>query len=140
MPTIKNLLNSHYKFVKIQTIKSRSGLLGVVTDENINFKIKRTYFLYQVPYLGKRGGHAHKTLRQVYICIQGKFVILLNNGYLKKKITLNVQSKGLVLFKNTWRDIICYSKNSILLVLASDSYKKDDYIRSYKSFLKYIKK
>ena len=140
MSTKKNLLNSHYKFVKIQTVKRRSGLLGIVTDKNINFKIKRTYFLYRIPYLAKRGGHAHKTLRQVYICIQGKFAILLNNGYFKKKITLNTQSKGLVLFKNTWRDIICYSKNSILLVLASDSYKKEDYIRSYKSFLKYIKK
>jgi hypothetical protein len=140
MSKIKNQLKSNYRFVKIQTIKRRSGLLGVVTDKNINFKIKRAYFLYQVPYLGKRGGHAHKTLKQVYICIQGKFVILLNDGFFKKKIILNSRSKGLVLFKNTWRDIISYSKNSILLDLASDKYKKEDYIRSYKSFLKYIKK
>ena len=140
MSKIKKRLNLNYRLVKIQTLKRKSGLLGVVTEKNINFKIKRTYFLYQVPYLGKRGGHAHKSLKQVYICIKGKFVILLNNGYFKKKITLNTQSNGLVLFKDTWRDIICYSKNSILLVLASDNYKEEDYIRSYKKFLKYIKK
>ena len=110
------------------------GSLSVVENEVIPFSIKRVYYLYDVPKNGKRGGHAHKNLFQVLIAVNGSFEVLLDDGFNKKIIILNRPDVGLYIPNGIWREMNNFSKNSVCLVLASESYDEEDYIRNYEDF------
>ena len=110
------------------------GSLSVVENEVIPFSIKRVYYLYDVPKNGKRGGHAHKNLFQVLIAVNGSFEVLLDDGFNKKIIILNRPDVGLYIPNGIWREMNNFSKNSVCLVLASENYDEEDYIRNYEDF------
>lgn len=107
--------------------------------KEIPFVVKRVYYLYSVKNNVIRGKHCHKRLQQLYIPIAGSFKVKLDDGNHIKTILLNNPNKALYIGKNIWREIYDFSKNGILLVLASDVYHETDYIRNHKNFLKYIK-
>ena len=87
----------------------------------------------------RRGFHAHKSLEQILVCIHGSCKILLDDGSSKKVIYLEKPYEGLYIPNNMWREMYDFSENAVLLVLASDIYKEEDYIRNYEDFLKMIK-
>ena len=102
----------------------------------IPFSIKRVYYLYDVPLNGERGGHAHKNLFQVLIALNGSFELLLDDGEKSKKIVLDRPDIGLYIPNGIWREMNKFSKNSVCLVLASEDYDENDYIRNYQEFKK----
>jgi uncharacterized RmlC-like cupin family protein len=112
------------------------GSLSYIEKEVIPFSIKRVYYLYDVPLNGERGGHAHKNLFQVLIALNGSFEIFLDDGKKTKKIVLNRPDIGLYIPNGIWREMNKFSKNSVCLVLASDDYDENDYIRNYQEFKK----
>ena len=83
-----------------------------------------------------RGHHAHKSLEQILICIHGSCKILLDNGEEKKIVSLEKPYEGLYIKNNIWREMYDFSPDAVLMVLASDYYKEEDYIRNYEEFLK----
>ena len=86
-----------------------------------------------------RGHHAHKSLEQILICIHGSCKILLDNGEEKKIVSLEKPYEGLYIKNNIWREMYDFSPDAVLMVLASDYYKEEDYIRNYEEFLSLMK-
>ena len=122
--------------IELNRIHKRSGNITVVENlQHIPFEVKRVYYLYDVPGGGERGGHAHKELRQLIIAASGCFDIVLDDGKNKKVVELNRPYYGLYVIPGIWREIINFSSGAICLVLASEVYKKDDYVRDYQDFL-----
>jgi hypothetical protein len=119
---------------------SEPGLGALVALEGgrtIPFDIKRVYYLYKLaPHL-RRGMHAHKSLKQVIICVAGQCRISLDNGKAREQVYLDNPSRGLVLEHVVWREMFDFSHDCVLLVLASELYDEADYIRNYDDFLAY---
>lgn len=120
-------------------IHNRSGNITPVENDNtIPFKVKRVYFLYDIPGGESRGAHGHKNLESLIVAISGSFDVTIDDGVNKKTIQLNRPYIGLHLLPGIWRDISNFSSGAICLVLASEVYNQEDYIRTYDDFLKFV--
>lgn len=82
----------------------------------------------------RRGFHAHKELVQLAIPVRGSCRFLLDNGREKVNVTLDNASCGLIIEPYIWHEMFDYSEDCVLMVLASDFYNEDDYIRNYEDF------
>lgn len=127
------------EIIDIPKINNAKGNIGVVENDTIPFDVKRVYYLFDVPSGAKRGGHAHKKLKQVLIAISGSFDVVLKDGKSKEIITLNRPDKGLLIENNIWRELEKFSSGSVCLVLASEEFSEADYIRNYKDYLSFLK-
>lgn len=114
----------------------RGSLTFVEGERHVPFEIKRVYYIYDVPAGESRGGHAHKKVHQVMISLSGSFDIRLDDGHDRRKITLNRPYIGLYVPNLVWREIDNFSSGAVLMVLASEFYDEDDYIRNYEDFSK----
>lgn len=123
------------KIINIPVVKDLRGNLGVVEKDTIPFDIKRVYYLYDVPSDAYRGGHAHKEQLELLIALSGSFEVTLDDGKSKRSIILNKPNKGLLIPKGIWRELQDFSSGSVCLVLASDVFDEEDYIRDYNDFL-----
>lgn len=112
-------------------------LTALEQKQNIPFEIKRVYYIADVPKNVTRGYHAHKKLEQVLICVSGSIKIKVDNGSNQDVIELNKPNKGLYIDSLVWREMYDWEENTVLMVLASDYYDEDDYIRDYEKFLSY---
>ncbi|RDK83235.1 sugar 3,4-ketoisomerase [Marinirhabdus gelatinilytica] len=110
------------------------GNLSVVEKDLLPYKIKRVYYLYDVPSDSTRGGHAHKQLQQFLIAVAGSFSVVLDNGKERKTFHLNRPNKGLLIPSGVWRELENFSAGAVCLSLVSEEYDEDDYIREYKDF------
>jgi dTDP-4-dehydrorhamnose 3,5-epimerase-like enzyme len=123
--------------IKLPKIEDKRGNISFFENEkHIPFKIKRSYWIYDVPGGAKRGGHAYKELQEFVIAISGSFDIHLDDVNEKKIVTLNRSYYGLYIPNNIWRSLENFSTNAVCLVVASEHYSENDYIRGYKEFLK----
>lgn len=127
------------KIIDIPKITNPEGNLAVIEKDTIPFDIKRVYYLFDVPSTAQRGGHAHKNLNQILIALSGSFDVVLKDGVNTQKVTLNKPDKGLIISNNTWRELENFSSGAVCLVLASNVYNEDDYIRDYSVFVEYLK-
>lgn len=125
--------------IKLSKIKDRRGNLSVIEKDVIPFQSKRVYYLYDVPSGAKRGGHAHKDLQQFVIALSGSFDIILDDGKIRERVTLNRPDEGLLIENGTWREMENFSSGGICLVLASAEFDEEDYIRDYEEFLQFKK-
>jgi dTDP-4-dehydrorhamnose 3,5-epimerase-like enzyme len=117
----------------------RGGLIALEANKDIPFDIKRVYYLFSTENGVARGFHAHKELKQVAICLTGQCKFIMDDGRDKKEIILDSPSKGILIDKMQWHEMHDFSKDCVLLVLASDSYYECDYIRDYNEFLRLSK-
>lgn len=124
--------------IDIPKIINPEGNIAVIENDTIPFEIKRVYYLYDVPSSAKRGGHAHKNLNQILIALSGSFNVVLNDGKNKETVTLNKPDKGLLITSNTWRELENFSSGAVCLVLASEQFNEDDYIRNFDDFISYL--
>ena len=118
---------------------NRGTLIALEQNKNIPFEIKRVYYMFDTKKGVRRGYHAHKCLKQILICVHGECKILLDNGHEQKIVHLDRPNKGLIVESNMWREMFDFSEDAVLMVLASELYDEDDYIRNYDDFLKYVK-
>lgn len=116
-------------------IHNRAGnITSVQNNVEVPFDIKRVYYLYDIPGGESRGAHGHYKLEQVIIAASGSFDVTIDDGHNKKTIQLNRPYFGLHICSGMWRDISNFSSGAICLVLASEVYSQEDYIRDYTVF------
>lgn len=131
--------NSVYDCSIIELDKHHSDRLGNLTvvsnNETVPFEVKRAYYLYDVPGGESRGAHAHKALSQLIVAVSGSFTVTLDDGLVKRTFILNRPYQGLYVVPGIWRTLDDFSSGSVCLVLASEVYQPNDYIRDYKAFL-----
>lgn len=121
--------------IELPKIHNRSGNITFVENlKNIPFETKRVYYLYDVPGGESRGGHAHKKLQQLLIAASGAFNVTLDDGINKRTITLNRPYYGLHIVPGIWRDLSGFSSGAVCLVLASQRFDENDYLRNYNDF------
>jgi len=113
----------------------RGNLTFIENSNHIPFDIRRVFYLYDVPTAESRGAHSHKALYQFLICLAGSFDVVLDDGKDKKTIHLNRPWEGLYVPPMIWAAEENFDSGSICLVLTSDSYDEEDYIRDYDEFL-----
>ena len=112
------------------------NLTPVQGEVNVPFDIKRVFYLYDIPGGEARGAHAHKELSQLIIAASGSFTITLDDGKCKRSFFLNRPYQGLYVKPGIWRELTDFSSGAVCMVLASDVYNKEDYIRDYEEFKK----
>ena len=124
------------KILNLPKILDKRGNLSFIEQENhVPFKIRRTYWIYDVPGGEKRGGHAYKNNEELIVALSGSFDVIVNDGKEKKTFSLNRSYYGLYVPKGTWREMQNFSTNSLALILSSTNYDESDYIRDYDEFM-----
>ena len=114
-------------------------LVPIEANKDISFDVKRVYYIYEVEDKVRRGFHSHIDLHQILICVHGSVKILVKNPNEEQVIELNNPSEGLYIGPMIWREMYDFSEGSVLLVLASEHYTEDDYIRNYSNYLELAK-
>ena len=130
MSTIQNC-----KILSIPKIEDPRGNLSVIENDVIPFDIKRVYYLYDVPSGAERGGHSHREQYEFLVALSGSFDVILNDGNQQKTISLNKPFEGLLITNGIWRELKNFSSGADCLVIASDVFDEEDYIREFKEFL-----
>lgn len=127
--------------INLPKIVDERGNLTFIEEENhIPFKIKRVYWIYDVPGGQKRGGHAFKEQQEFIVALSGSFDVVIDDGNQKQTFSLNRSYYGLYIPNGLWREMNNFSTNSLALVLSSTEFSEDDYIRDYQTYLKWIQK
>jgi dTDP-4-dehydrorhamnose 3,5-epimerase-like enzyme len=116
----------------------RGSLVALESNKTFPFDIKRVYYIFGTQQGVARGFHAHKKLRQVAVCITGKCRMILDNGSQRQEHWLDSATQGIVIEDIVWHEMHDFSKDCVLLVLASEHYDESDYIRDYQEFTKVI--
>lgn len=124
------------KWIDFQILgDERGSLVSIEQGRLIPFEIKRIYYLYHTGKDVSRGYHAHRQLQQVAICVSGKCRMILDNGTVREEVWLDCPTKGLLIESMMWREMHDFSPDCVLLVIASQPYDENDYIRNYQVFL-----
>lgn len=136
MPSVYDC--SFIELPKIEVEERKGNLTFVYNEDTVPFKIKRVFYSYDIPGGESRGAHAHKECHQFLIAASGSFEVVLDDGKNKRTVVLNRPFYGLHVPPGIWAAEQSFSSGAICLVLASDGYVAEDYIRDYDEFMKYI--
>lgn len=124
--------------VHLPKFEDPRGNLTFIEEENqIPFKIKRVYWIYDVPGGQVRGGHAFKEQQELIVALSGSFDVVVNDGTVKQTFSLNRSYYGLFIPKGLWREMNNFSTNALAMVLSSTEFSEDDYIREFSDYLKF---
>ena len=118
----------------------RGNLVVVEGGMDIPFEVKRAFYIYGSDSEVIRGRHANRKSEFVMINVSGRSKVKIDNGYEQKVIELNRPRMGLYLSTMVWKDMYDFSRDSVLLVLASEHYDAGEYIRNYEDFIREIRK
>lgn len=125
--------------IELPRLQNRAGnITPVNNNQEIPFDVKRVFYIYDIPGGEDRGAHAHKACHQLLIAASGSFEIELNDGTIKRTVTLNRPYYGLHIPPGIWAAEKGFSSGAICLVLTSHAYDPEDYIRSYENFIAHI--
>lgn len=123
------------RIIDMKTDGHENGRLSVYENVgNAPFDVRRVYFIYDLPAGAERGGHSHRETQELVVALAGSFDIVVEDGINTRRVILNNPSKGLLLPTGIWRTLDNFSSGSICLVLASDTYREEDYVRDYNEF------
>lgn len=115
-------------------LDQRGNLSFIEEDTHLPFKIRRVYWIYDVPGGESRGGHAFKLTEELIVALSGSFDVILNDGSREYRFSLNRSYYGLYVPSMNWRVLENFSTNSLAIVIASTDFDKDDYIRDFDQF------
>ena len=114
----------------------RGNLSFIEEDSHVPFKIKRVYWIYDVPGGEVRGAHAFKNTEELIVALSGSFDVILHDGEVEYRYHLNRSYFGVLVPKMTWRLLENFSTNSLAVVIASTEYDENDYIWDFDKFKK----
>lgn len=130
-------------YINLKKVRDdRDGNLIILEGiKDVPFEIKRVYYINNLENsVSVRGQHAHKEIEQAIFCVSGSFTLKLDDGKTKQKILMNRDNVGVLLGRMLWHAMENFSSGCILLVVASDYYREDDYIRNYSDFIRLVEK
>jgi dTDP-4-dehydrorhamnose 3,5-epimerase-like enzyme len=128
---------SNHELIEFKSFgDERGSLVAIEKGNNSPFEIKRVYYIFDNMKAVDRGFHAHIKLKQIAIAISGSCTFIIDDGKKREEILLDNPTKGLLIEGLTWREMKNFSKNCVLIVLASEPYDENDYIRDYEHFLR----
>lgn len=116
-------------------MREEGSITPIEGGKHVPFEIARVYYLYDVPGGASRGGHAHKELLQLMVAVMGSFDVVLDDGFNRRRVSLNRGYHGLYLPNLIWRELENFSSGAICVVLASQPYEESEYIREYPDFI-----
>lgn len=126
----------NYKLLNMEIFGDERGkLVSLEGDKNIPFDIKRVYYIFDTLPDQERGKHAHKSLEQIIIAIDGACQFILDDGKNRESVWLNRPDIGLYIGKNMWREMKNFSYGCKLMVLANEYYNPNEYIKNYNEFI-----
>ena len=129
----------NWSIVTINKVVDHRGVLAIIEGgRDIEFEIRRIYYLYDVPSGSERAGHAHKELHQLYLSPSGSFDVHLEDGQNSETVTMNRPNIGLRIRPRVWRTINNFSSGSVCLVLASEHFSEREYVRDHADFLRRV--
>ena len=133
-PPIPTLRTRGARFIRLPRVTSEAGsLLWGERAAHLPFTPQRFFCVYGVPPETVRGHHAHRRDEEVLICLRGRCTVTLDDGQQGDEVVLDDPQWGLYVPPFTW----CtqrYSAEALLIVLASEVYRPEDYIRDYAAF------
>ena len=130
-----NFMQSNVKLVQFEVHgDSRGSLIALECEKEVPFCVRRTYYIYGTQPGTPRGFHAHRNLKQLLIAVSGSVSIHCEFNGAKQEFQLDSPSKGLLIEGLVWREMHDFSEGAVLLVLASEHYSEEDYIRDYNVF------
>jgi dTDP-4-dehydrorhamnose 3,5-epimerase-like enzyme len=116
--------------------EDNAGSLSVIENTGkFPFEMKRVFYLYDIPAGQVRAKHAHKDLQEILFALTGSLDVVVDDGKNSTKYTLNQANLGIYLPAGLWCELNNFSQDAVCLVLASDIYMEEDYIRDYDEFL-----
>jgi hypothetical protein len=121
--------------IKLPCRESREGSISILENGvNLPFDVKRVFYIYDIPAGKDRGAHAHRICHQILVAVSGSFEIEMDDGYTRRTVILNRPFYGVHIPPGIWAAEKGFSSGSVCLVLASEAYDDDDYIRDYETF------
>jgi dTDP-4-dehydrorhamnose 3,5-epimerase-like enzyme len=123
------------QLIHIPVVEDIKGNLAFIQKDTIPFEFKRVYYLFDVPSTSFRGGHSHINQQEFLIPLSGSFEVVLDDGKERTSFLLNKPNFGLLIETGIWRELQNFSSGAVCLVLASDVFEEEDYIRDYDDFL-----
>lgn len=126
---------SQCRIVDLPRHRHENGSLTVFENlPDALFTVRRVFYLYDVPGDAERGGHSHHLAQELIVSAGGAFDVVLDDGHERRTFTLNRPYRGLYIPAGIWRELNNFSSGSVCLVLTSETYSEDDYVRSYERF------
>ncbi|WP_256672320.1 WxcM-like domain-containing protein [Pseudomonas sp. ANT_J12] len=123
----------------LHNVQDKRGNLSMGEfGRNIPFMVSRYFLVYNVPAGEVRGDHAHFRCHQFLVAVKGTVHVIADDGVNREEFVLDRADKGLHLPPMTWGIQHKYSADAVLLVLASDYYDNEDYVRSYEEFISHV--
>ena len=134
-------LSELYEIINFNEYGDERGNRVVAEGDGMDvpFAIKRVFYMYGSDDEVIRGQHANRKTEFVLINVSGTSKVKVDNGYETEIIELNKPRMGLYLKTMVWKDMYDFSPDSVLLVLASEHYDGEEYIRDYEEFIKEVK-
>lgn len=140
LPVADMTLNVAVKLIELPLINDLRGSLSYAEyGQHLPFEPKRYFVILNVPSREVRGEHAHRELHQFLVCLKGQCSVAIDDGQHRDEVVLNGPNVGLHLPPMIWASQYHYSPDAVLMVLASDVYKAEDYIRDYDEYLALVK-
>jgi dTDP-4-dehydrorhamnose 3,5-epimerase-like enzyme len=121
--------------LQVETFRAATGTLSSLSLATSDFEVTRLYWIRNVPSGEQRGMHAHKSLRQIFLCLSGKVSIKFDDGNETVTFNLDSASNGITVEPGLWRELYAFSEDALVLVVCDQPYDEDDYIRNYDEFL-----
>lgn len=120
-------------------VDPRGNLTVAEGVKDVPFEVKRVYWTYDVPSGESRGGHAHRCCEEFIVAVSGSFDVTLDDGRERRTFHLNHPYQGLYVGTGIWRTLDDFSSGAVCLVLASEGFEEEDYIREYDDYTEYLK-
>ncbi|MDY4997156.1 MAG: GNAT family N-acetyltransferase [Bacilli bacterium] len=138
--------NNEKEMINVKKVKyapitdNRGDLIALENPKNLKFPLNRVYYMYNVGSDIVRGSHSHYNLDQLLIATSGSVVVLAKTPFEEQEYILDNPSEGLYIGNMIWREMYNFSNDAVLMVLASEKYNEDDYIRDYEDYEKEAKR
>lgn len=134
---------SRVRGVQLHTLREvqdmRGFLCATEVGQGLPFVPQRCFWVYAVPNQQIRGEHAHRQCGQFLLAVKGQLRVVADDGAQREEFWLDRPNLGLYLPPMTWGIQYGYSEDAVLMVLASDPYDPQDYIRDYEEFMRHVR-
>lgn len=117
----------------------RGSLIAIEGGRDIPFEIARVYYIFDTAPGVVRGLHAHYTLDQWLVCVNGHCIVTLDDGHIRRDVLMSQANVALPVGHMIWHEMRDFAPGTVLMVLASEHYREADYIRDYNAFLSAIR-